>query len=164
MNPKPRSFQRQAVPVTRSPVPSPILPRVGDRLGPRRGERPRGGDRERPRGGLRPRAGLRPRPGGERERLAMPLSATRRFFGYIAAGGRRQAPRARTVARSGSKKTQRAALPFWPRVRCVCTAAFASALSERGRKSAEDFAHQNLCRDCRGLSRSHWPPQQLCAA
>ena len=32
MNPKPRSFQRQAVPVTRSPVPSPILPRVGDRL------------------------------------------------------------------------------------------------------------------------------------
>ena len=39
MNPKPRSFQRQAVPVTRSPVPSPILPRVGDRLGPRRGER-----------------------------------------------------------------------------------------------------------------------------
>ena len=72
MNPKPRSFQRQAVPVTRSPVPSPILPRVGERLGPRRGERPRGGDRERPRGGLRPRpGGLRSRRGGERERLAI---------------------------------------------------------------------------------------------
>ena len=68
MNPKPRSFQRQAVPVTRSPVPSPILPRVGDRLGPRRGERPRGGDRERPRGGLRSRRG------GEREREAMVLA------------------------------------------------------------------------------------------
>ena len=71
MNPKPRSFQRQAVPVTRSPVPSPILPRVGERLGPRRGERPRGGDRERPRGGLRPRRGLWSRRGGERERLAI---------------------------------------------------------------------------------------------
>ena len=77
MNPKPRSFQRQAVPVTRSPVPSPILPRVGERLGPRRGERPRGGDRERPRGGLRPRRGLWSRRGGEREREAMVLASAR---------------------------------------------------------------------------------------
>ena len=79
MNPKPRSFQRQAVPVTRSPVPSPILPRVGDRLGPRRGERPRGGDRERPRGGLRSRRG------GEREREAMdgfgPRARQKQCFG-----------------------------------------------------------------------------------
>ena len=164
MNPKPRSFQRQAVPVTRSPVPSPILPRVGEREGPRRGERPRGGDRERPRGGLRPRPGERPRPGGERERLAMPLSATRRFFGYIAAGGRAAAPRARTVARSGSRKTQRASRVRRPPLRCVCKAAFASALSERGRKSAEDLAHQYLCRDSRGPSRPRWAPQQLCAA
>ena len=76
MKPNPLSFQRQAVPVTRSPVPSPILPRVGDRLGPRRGERPRGGDRERPRGGLRSSRG------GEREREAMvwPARAAKAVF------------------------------------------------------------------------------------
>ena len=78
MNPKPRSFQRQAVPVTRSPVPSPILPRVGEREGPRRGERPRGGDRERPRGGLRSRRG------GDREREAMVLARARRKSSFSA--------------------------------------------------------------------------------
>ena len=52
MKPKPRSFQRHAMPVMRSPPP-PILPRVGEREGPRRGDRERrGGERSR-RGGER---------------------------------------------------------------------------------------------------------------
>ena len=98
MNPKPRSFQRQAVPVTRSPVPSPILPRVGDRLGPRRGERPRGGDRERPRGGLRSRRG------GERERLAMLRELEASFSAKLAEACTRRQDVAR--AREGAARQQ----------------------------------------------------------
>ena len=108
MNPKPRSFQRQAVPVTRSPVPSPILPRVGERLGPRRGERPRGGDRERPRGGLRSSRG------GEREREAMVLAPALPQSSFSAS--RRNVlievrrARARRRAAQGSRDSYRAVL------------------------------------------------------
>ena len=177
MNPKPRSFQRQAVPVTRSPVPSPILPRVGDRLGPRRGERPRAAAaaRRRPRAAARWAAVEAGRGAGARGHgffFFGPRARQKQCFGdslklaYIAPAGPRGAREgaARAVGHADPLETLRY-VP-WAPLRVWWQRFLRRGLNRRrrrflGRSGVVDATRVAFTEASRGLAG---PREQVCAA